>query len=129
MSEARLTLSLLPGTFAVCRLDRDAEIPAWALSGDFASVIRTQDELSIVCAEPDVPKRVKSERGWRALKVAGPLDFSLTGVVASLTTPLAEAQVPDFVISTYQTDYLMVRKSDLERAILVLSQFGHTVLP
>jgi hypothetical protein len=111
----------------VCRLEAGASVPAWATAGRFFSITKTADELSIVCAEESVPSEVRCERGWRSLKVEGPLDFSLTGVMLSLAAPLARAGVSFFAISTYDTDYLLVKEGDLERAVLALSDSGHLV--
>ena len=127
MSEIALTLSLLPQTYAVCRLGSEARVPRWATSGRFFSVTRTVDELSVVCEERVIPGEVTREGGWRCLKVLGPLDFGLTGILASLTTPLAEASISIFAISTYETDYIMVKAVDLERAMAVLSMSGHQI--
>lgn len=114
----------MPGTFAICRLDSDAPIPEWAHIG-FFSITRTPDELSIVCKEEIVPEGVTGEKGWRCLQVMGPLDFALTGILASLAAPLAEAGISIFAISTYDTDYFLVK--ELNRAIAVLSNSGHNV--
>lgn len=122
-----LTLSLLEGRFAVCQLLKNESIPEWAFKGDLFSVTRTSDELSIVCAERNVPEGVKSEPGWACLKVHGPFEFSLSGVLNSLTQPLANAGVGIFAISTYNTDYLMVKKENLEEAIQALTQAGHNI--
>ena len=121
-----LTLSLLPETLAVCRLASDAPLPDWA-AGEFLSITRTSDELSVVCAERHVPPSVRCEKGWRCLKVAGPLDLSLIGILASLAVPLAEARIPLFAVSTYDTDYLLVKGADVGRAVEVLRRAGHTV--
>ena len=86
-----LPLTLLPDRYAVCRLAAGAPQPDWLSQGDLAAVVRTPDELSVVCAERIVPPEVKAERGWRAFQVQGPLDFSLVGVLASIAAPLAEA--------------------------------------
>ncbi len=129
MPKIALTLTVLPGTYAVCRLDTNATLPGWAVSGDFFSVTRTADELSVVCLQSAVPQGVTREGGWRCLKAQGPLDFGLTGILASLTAPLAEAGISVFAISTYDTDYLMVKAADLERAVAVLYQAGNVVLP
>lgn len=91
------------------------------------SVTRTPDELSVVIAESAVPPEVRAEREWRALKVAGLLDFGLVGVLASLTAPLASAGVSVFVLSTFDTDYLLVRDPDLPRAVAVLRDAGFTI--
>jgi hypothetical protein len=127
MSEIALTISLLPGTYAVSRLGSEARLPRWATSGRFFSVTRTADELSVVCDERAIPGEITREGGWRCLKVLGPLDFGLTGILASLTAPLAEASISIFAISTYETDYIMVKAVDLERAVAVLSGSGHQI--
>ncbi|MGF1611964.1 MAG: ACT domain-containing protein [Kiloniellales bacterium] len=119
----RLTLCVLPDRLAVCRLVPDAALPPWlAWDGGLVSVTRTADELSIVCAEDRVPEAVQAERGWRALKVLGPLDFALTGILAGLAAPLAGAGISIFALSTYDTDYILVRAADLEQALIVLRQ-------
>jgi len=127
MTDWKLILSILPETFAICRLDRNAPVPDWALKGRFFSITRSSEELSIVCPQTNVPAGTTCEKNWRCLKVEGPLDFSLTGVLASLVTPLAEAGIGIFVISTYETDYLMVKQECVERAVRVLRAAGHRV--
>ena len=97
-------LIILSDQFAVCRLSPDADIPAWSQNAKFFSITRSKDELSVVCLGKDVPGNILAECGWRALKVKGALDFSLTGILASITNPLAKAKIPVFVISTYDTD-------------------------
>jgi uncharacterized protein len=120
-------LILLEDRIAVCRLEADAPVPDWA-RGDLVSVTRTREELSVLCAEAAVPPDApKAERGWRGLQVAGPLDFDLTGILASISQPLADAEVPLFAVSTYDTDYVMVREADLERATEALERAGHSV--
>jgi hypothetical protein len=120
-------LHTLDELYAIVRLEPDAELPDWVRGGHFWSATRSESELSIVCCEEDVPTDASAERGWCALELAGPLDFSLTGVVAALVTPLAEAEVPIFVISTFETDYLFVRERDLERSVEALAEAGHSV--
>ena len=93
----------------------------------FWSVTKTQSELSIVCLEGHIPDDVKAERGWRILKVEGPLDFSMTGVLNCLTRPLAELKISVFTLSTYLTDYLMIHGKDLESAIILLRAQGHRI--
>jgi hypothetical protein len=95
--------------------------------GEFVSITHTTDELSIVCAEENVPPDVKADRGWRALKVEGPLDLAMTGVLASLTNPLAESQINIFAISTFNTDYLLVKGYNLASACDVLRRAGQQV--
>ena len=121
-----MILSLLPDRFAVCRLEPAAPLPEWAWSGSLTSISRTPDELSVVCAEENVPADVPAERGWRCVKVEGPLAFGLTGVLASLTLPLADAGVPAFALSTYGTDYLLVPEARIEHALGALRGVGHT---
>lgn len=111
---------------AVVRLPADDVPPGWA-RGAFVSVTRTEEELSVVCDAAAVPSDVTAERGWRRLEVRGPLDFALTGVLASLAGPLAEAGVPVFVISTHDTDHLMVKGDRLAHAEAALRAAGHQV--
>jgi hypothetical protein len=120
------TLSILPELFAVCRLAPDAPVPAWA-AGPFVSITRTPDELSAVCPAASVPNDIRCERGWRCLRVAGPLDLAQVGVLASLVVPLAEAGGSVFVVSTFDTDYLLVREADLVAAVEALRRHGHLV--
>lgn len=127
MARTKHTLTILPEILSICRLDKDAAIPAWALAGRFFSLTRTAEELSVVAPQAQVPEGVKQNPGWRCLKVEGPLDLSATGVLASLTGPLAQEGISVFAVSTYDTDYLLVREKDLEKAVTVLSQNGHQI--
>jgi len=122
-----LTLTVLSETFAICRLDQRVDIRGLTILGEFVSITHTADELSVVCAQHAVPLDVKADRDWRALKVEGPLDLALTGVLASLANPLAEARINIFAISTFDTDYLLVKGYNLDRACEVLRQAGHNV--
>jgi hypothetical protein len=130
-----LTLTVLSGRYAVCRLGGAAAVPDWApvstgsADGGFLSITRTRDELSIVAPEPSVPAAVLCDRGWRCLMVAGPLDLSLTGVLAALASPLAEARVSVFAVSTFDTDYLLVKDERLAVAVETLRRAGHRVAP
>ena len=114
MPGRRLELSVLPGRFAVCRLEPSSPIPAWLPERGFVSVTRTDDELSIVCEESRVPAGVKAQAGWAALALRGPFEFSEVGVLASVTEPLANAGIGIFVISTFDTDYLLVAQQNLD---------------
>ena len=122
-----LNLEVVPGTFAVTKLAASSPAPDWSTAGHFTSLTRTSEELSIVCLEENVPAEARSERGWSCLSVAGTLDFSMVGVIASLAGPLAEAGIPVLVISTFDTDYLLVKAAQFESAVLVLGQLGHRV--
>ncbi len=123
-----LTLSVLLEEFGVCRLGSADEIPDWAMSEPYFSITRAPEELSIVCPAACIPEETPAERGWRCLKVHGPLDFVQTGVLLSLAKPLAEAGVSIFAVSTYDTDYLLVKGGDLRRAIAALRLAGHIPL-
>ncbi len=127
MDKDRLTLTILPDRLAVCRLPPESPIPDWALRGRLYSVTRTTDELSIVCNEANVPAGVRCVPGLRALKLEGPLDLSMIGILASLTVPLARADISIFAVSTYDTDYLLVTDENLEKAAIVLSESGHEI--
>jgi|SRR6476620_3056165 hypothetical protein len=122
-----MQLIVLPEEFAVARLEPSDAIPAWAMQGPMFSATRTRDELSIVCAAPQLPLHVPAERGWRCLRVAGTIDFAVTGVLASIAGPLANAGVSIFAISTYDTDYVLVREHALAAAITALTTAGHDV--
>lgn len=124
-----LALTLVPHRFGICRLDSEARIPRWVHRSIFFTVSRSPDELSVVCEERLVPRPVQCEKGWRAIRVVEPLDFSLIGVLASLARPLTEADVSIFSISTYDTDYLLVRENKLGKAIRALEAAGHRFDP
>jgi hypothetical protein len=122
-----MNLSILPETFALCRLSPDQDVPAWALQHRaFLSITLTTDELSIVCEQSLIPQEVQCERDWAAIKVQGPLDFALTGILSVLASPLAEHGIAIFAISTFDTDYLLVKRHALPQTIAVLEQQGHT---
>lgn len=122
-----MQLYALDELYAIVRLEPDADVPVWARNGHFWSITRSDAELSVVCPQDDVPPDASAERGWCALEVAGPLDFSLTGVVSSLVAPLAEQEIPLFLISTFETDYLLIREPDLPRSVEALTSAGHSV--
>ena len=113
----------------MCQLAADDSVPAWVLNGGFFCVVRTPDELSIVCTEDRTeertPEAARVERGWAALKLEGPFPFSMTGVLASFLEPLAESRIPIFAISTFDTDYVLVKHEFVERAIAALAAAGH----
>jgi hypothetical protein len=127
MAIQQLTLLVVDDSFAICRLEPKAPIPPWATAGDLSSITRTAEELSVVCRQDAVPEGVLCERGWRCLRVAGTMPFTVVGVLASLTVPLAEAGISAFAISTFDTDYLLVKAEDMERAVEILRQRGHTI--
>ena len=123
----RLKLRLLPEVLAICRLDAGAPVPPWAMNGVFSSVTRTAAELSVICPEAQAPAEVRREPGWRAFRVEGPLPFEATGILAAIAAPLAAAEIPIFAISTFDTDYVLVKEAHASRAAAVLGAAGHTV--
>ena len=116
-------LELLSGNYVICRLNPAEPVPEWP-GGELLSVTRTPDELTIICRDDNVPDEVQSEPGWRCLRVAGKLDFSLVGVIAKITTVLADADISVFTISTFDTDYFLVREIDLDRALKAWNEAG-----
>jgi hypothetical protein len=120
-----LKFCVLPDRLAVCRLEADSPVPAWALEGGLFSVVRTSDELSIVCEEHRVLNEPCVETGWAALKLKGPFPFEMSGVLESFLEPLARAQVPIFAISTFDTDYVLIKWEDMARALEALGAAGH----
>jgi hypothetical protein len=128
--ERMLTLTVTSASLAICRLEPAEPVPAWTgAARAFLSISRTPTELSIVADEAAVPADVDAARGYRALRVEGPLPLELVGVVASLAVPLAEARIPIFPIATYDTDYVLVHERDLARALDALALAGHRMLP
>lgn len=119
-----MKLTLFPAPLAVCRLAADAPVPPWP-RGAFVSITRTPDELSIVCDDDAVPEGVQAERGWRALQLEGPIPFEVTGVAASLAGALAADGISLFLISTYDTDWVLVKETALERAVAALTRAGY----
>jgi len=123
-----MRLTAIDARLAVCRAEAGSVVPAWVdHGGDFVSITRTVEELSIVCAWDAVPAGVPLEGPWRAIKVQGPLVMTLIGVVAALANPLADAGISIFAISTYDTDYVLVHEPDFDAAIDALIAAGHTV--
>jgi hypothetical protein len=123
----RLTLDPVPGSYAICRLAPGDSVPPWVVGGAFFSVTRTPAELSVVCDVASVPAGVEAEAPWSALTVRGPMDLNITGVLAGLATPLAIAGISIFAVSTYDTDYVLVRSHDMDRAVRVLRAAGHNI--
>ena len=120
-------LTVLGERLSICRLDASEEVPVWAAGSSFFSVTRTRDELSVVCPEEVVPESISRERGWRAFRLEGTFDLSMVGVLASVASPLAEAGASIFVVSTFDTDYVLVREEQLDLAVDTLRASGHRV--
>jgi hypothetical protein len=124
-----VTLRVLDDQLAICRLAPAAPPPPFPAGPALFSITRTPDELSVVCAVADAPHDAQIEPGWRALCVAGPLDLSLTGILASIAQPLAAAGISMFALSTYDTDYVLVRDTAIAAAVDALRRAGHDIGP
>lgn len=123
-----LELEVLPFTLAICRLPADAPVPSWvADTAPFVTVSRTPDELSITTVQSAIPADIRCERDYRSFRVRGPLPLDLVGVLASIAGPLADAGLSIFAISTFETDYVLVKQPDLEHAVAALTRAGHRV--
>jgi hypothetical protein len=123
-----LDLILLPGEYAVCRLDAGAPLPPGLGAGDgVASITWTQTETSIICLADQAPAQGVINTPWRCLRVNGPVNLALTGILASLVNPLADARVNIFAFSTHDTDYLLVPAVRLDEALGALAAAGHRV--
>jgi hypothetical protein len=121
-----MKLEVLPNRFAICRFGPHDAVPAWA-DGSLTCIARTTEELSVLCSEASIPDGVPYEGDWRVMKFAGPLDFAMVGVLASVAAPLGEAGIPILAVSTYDTDYVLVKQASLERAAKVLAVAGHEI--
>ncbi len=124
--------SVIPGSYAICRLSAKAPLPAWAGKA-FTSITRADDELSIVCDELRLPPvldglDLRVARGWAILKLHGPFPPDAIGVLASFAKPLAEAEISLFALSTFDTDYILVKKIHLNQAIAALQRAGHKLV-
>ncbi len=128
MARYQLKFRWLPGPYAIVRLAPDAPIPDWATKGEFASITRTAEELSIVCSVGNLPADVHSPHRWACLKLEGPFPFSQTGVLLSFIEPLSNNGIPIFAISTYDTDYVLIQEEFAGNAVSTLQQVGHELL-
>ncbi|KAB8127385.1 ACT domain-containing protein [Gracilibacillus oryzae] len=123
-----MQLRKLSATFSIVKIDPSDNIPSWAVSDLFISITKTDEELSIVCPTDNVPDNaqvIAIEHDWKCIKIEGMLDFALTGILASLANPLADNNISIFAISTYNTDFLMVKSEVFEKAKEVLEAEGH----
>lgn len=124
-SRNRLTFRILAGKYAIARLTADSSVPAWASRGEFTSITRTPEELSVVCPIENLPRDVTSPHRWTCLKLEGPFPFSMTGVLLSFIAPLSSNQIPIFAISTFDTDYVLVQEEHASAALDFLREAGH----
>jgi len=118
----------LAGHYAIVRLAPDAPAPEWALKGDFVSITRTPDELSIVCRVESIPPDINFDLRWICLKLEGPFAFSQTGVLLSFIEPLSNNGVPIFAVATYDTDYVLIPQDHTQQALDLLKGAGHELL-
>ena len=121
------TLFLLPETFAICRFRPGTPLPTWVQTDSFFSLTNTPEEVSLVCLMEGIPSDVNADRDWRCFKLQGPFPFSLVGILNSITVPLAQANLGIFAISTFDTDYILVKKDAVSQAISTLTEAGHTI--
>jgi uncharacterized protein len=115
----------LPGLYAIVRQPPNAPTPDWATKGEFTSITRTPDELSIVCPADNLPHDVTASPRWICLKLEGPFPFSQTGVLLSFIAPLSNNGIPIFAISTYDTDYVLVQEEFAGATFHALDEAGH----
>jgi len=127
MKQRQLQLSLLKDKYGICTLPNNAPIPDWALTQSLASITRTEKELTIVCRREILPSQYQSDLNWRCFKIDGSFDLNQIGVISSISSPLADAGISIYVISTYDTDYFLIQEQDLEKTISVLSSSGHAI--
>jgi uncharacterized protein len=123
-----LKLRTVRGSFGVAQLAVDADVPTWAYGPGFFTVSRTDEELSIVCLSDRIPGGVTVEHGWACLQLVGPFEFTLTGILLAVLQPLALAGVGIFAISTFNTDYVLVKEANHTTAIDALRSGGHSVI-
>lgn len=128
MTKTILTMKLLRESYGVCRLAQGEAIPDWATMGDFFSITKTDDELSLVCEMKNIPEDILCEGNWRVLKVEGPLDFALVGILSSISQVLADCSVSIFALSTYDTDYILIKEKDRVTAVNALSGANYKVV-
>jgi len=123
-----MRFSILSGPFAICRLDATAQVPAWAKDGSFLTITRTKDELSIICEQASVPPDTKAAWDFSCIQLQGPFDFSAIGILESFLAPLAEAAVPVFTVSTYDTDWILIQAKHWDKGLSVLASAGHELV-
>ncbi|MEF9933979.1 MAG: ACT domain-containing protein [Clostridium sp.] len=127
-----LTINLLKDQYSICKINPNKEIPPWSVKGDFYSISRSEEELSIVCAQSLIPTNnideIICDKNWSLLKIEGILDFSLVGILSKISTILATNKISIFAISTYNTDYILVKSSQIDTAIGCLENSGYKII-
>ena len=126
MRETEMEIKKIPYKLSVCKVTDISDID---LTADLYFIGKTDEELSLVCRTEDIPERtVACDHGWRGFRIQGVLDFSLVGILSKLSGILAEHQIGIFAVSTYNTEYILVKEADFERALEVLASEGYTVI-
>jgi uncharacterized protein len=128
VTDKKLAMKALSGKYGVCRLSYNEDLPNWYSRSEFFSITKTSEELSIVCSQDSIPQNIKCERDWRILKVIGPLDFSLIGILSSISSILAQSGISIFALSTYDTDYILVKEKDFENTVIALSNESYEII-
>jgi hypothetical protein len=123
----KLKLTSLPGNFSIFQIDPVIGIPLWAQQGEFFSITQAADELSIVCEDKYIPDSINREKNWRVLKIEGPFNFDEIGILNSITTPLARANISLLAVSTFNTDYILIQDSHFIEVVDILKNDGHKV--
>ena len=124
----KLTLKLLKDKYSVCRLDKNNEIPKWIFDEEIFSITKTEDELSIVCLQDKISNDIICEKDWKILKIEGPLDFSLIGILSKISTLMANNKISIFAISTYDTDYILIKEEFIDKAIEILKSNNYNII-
>ena len=125
MDSTKIVLSILEETYIIHKLDQSTNLPEELIECEFYSLSNSQEELSLVCPEQMLIQSENSSPNWKCLKVAGPLDLNLTGILAGLSDTLANAKISIFAISTFETDYVLIQKQVLETAKSALKSAGY----
>lgn len=128
VTQRSLKFSRIPGSFAVCRLPSGSRVPAWGLQNGFFSVTATPDELSVVCLADLVPREIQHEADWACFKLVGPFPFAETGILSSFIQPLSDNAIPIFAVSTFDTDYVLVKEAWVGATLRVLQAAGHQII-
>jgi hypothetical protein len=125
MDHPKLKLSLLPQTYAICSFPPDFTFPAIDAVSSILSITKTSKETTIVCDENRIPGDCRKSENWKCIKIEGSFDLDAIGVVAGISKPLAESRISIYVVSTYDTDYVLIKAKDIDRAVSCLSKCGH----
>ena len=127
MQERQLQLSLLDEMYGICVFPNNAPIPEWVVTASLCSITRTKKELTIVCPQNIIPDEIEHDRNWRCFRIDGSFDLNQIGIISSLAVFLAQAGISMLVVSSYDTDYILVKEEKVEQAIAVLSDNGHLI--